>query len=168
MAEEAADLGREVAALQAGGCWACDGGTPPFLHHLSTADQTVFIAHLMAGRLRAAIGMVADAAMRCGIRDAPTLLASGRVRLRKGGRVEFLAHRVPPELGVVLSHALPAEIQRAELARVLRKGGRIQQWGMRDAVTLPQLSQRDVTAILQSWPYKSRAGRPRAELNREQ
>ena len=170
--EEAADLGREVAILQADGIWVGDGVAASFLAHLSPVDQRTFIALLAAGRLRMAIGLVADGAMRCGIRDAPAMFASNRVKIMPGPPgmepVEYQPQRIPPHVGVIFSYALGAGIQRAELARVLRKGGRIQQWGMRNPVIIPPLSKRDTDEILKLWPMRSRAGNPGRARQREQ
>jgi hypothetical protein len=136
------------------------------LGHLSLADQQQFIAHLKAGRLRMAISMVVDGAVRYGIREASALFASGRVKNVRGSdgkvHVQFQPPRVPPDTMVVVCYAKAAQVQRAELARVLQRGGVIQLWNMPCPVTLPPLSKRDTDKILTRWPHRSRRGRPRA------
>jgi hypothetical protein len=131
---------------------------------LSKEDQLIFVAHLAEGRLRKAISMVADGALRCGIREAPAWIASGRVKIKSHpsghARVEFQPQRIPPNIGVILSYALASKVSRSEMVRVLRKGGSIKMWNMREPVEMPRLSMRDINDTLRLWPYKSRAGNP--------
>ena len=162
---EAADIQREIHARENGEVFVADAGYH-FLGYVGPHKNAEFIAHLMNGRLRAAMQRVADGAFRIGISEAHRLFAEGRVKGIKGkpsgmGYVEFHPQRIPPQIGIILSYAIHQKVQRAELVRVLRKGGKVQLWGMRSAVIMPPLSQQDVNDILSNWPYRSKRGRPR-------
>ena len=76
LADEAADLNREVEALAAGGSFAMDAHGGMFLQFLGMDGQRVFIAHLMAGHLRQAISMVATGAFECGMAEGRRQLGS--------------------------------------------------------------------------------------------
>ena len=160
--DEAADIARQVEITLSGGIWVGDGPAPFFLGHLDADGQRAFVAHLKAGRLRAAIGMIADGAFRCGVRDAPALLASGRAQIvnsAKGpAKVIFMPQRVPAEIGVILSYADDAKVPRAELSRALRKGGNVRLGRMTSTVSMKALSKRDVDAFLATYPHRSKAG----------
>jgi hypothetical protein len=162
--EEAEDLAREIEAMKPDGPgWVSDGQQPHFLGHLDFEEKKAFIEHLRAGRLRAAIGMVANNAFRCGVRDGPALLSSGRAKVvrrpKKMDTVEYLPQRVSPYVGAILSYAMHQKVMRAELVGVLKKGGKIKLWGMRQEVEINPMSMRDINECLALWPFKDGRGR---------
>ena len=163
--EEAEDLAREVEAMRPGGPgWSGDGPGHHFLGHLSDEEQAVFITHLRAGRLRDAIQMVANNAYKFGIVSGPKLTGERRVKLITDHtgfvNIKFNPQRIPENVGIILSHAFYNKVPRSVLGKVLRKGGKIQAWGMPEFQNVRKISQRDVNGLLKSWPWRSKARNP--------
>jgi hypothetical protein len=167
LAEELKDIASEIEAKRAGYVWCSDGGNgSSILGHLGPDGAERFVDLLRSGRLRAAVEMVADAAFRCGLREARRLYGANRIAIDPDGNgglgsVTIKPQKIPPEAGVVYSHGMGAKLPRAQMDALLKKGGIIKIGNMKQAIHLPPIGKNDREAMLKGWPFGPKPGRPR-------
>lgn len=142
--EEAEDLAREVETLQSGGVWIRDISTDvPFLGYLSSENKAALIAHLRAGKLRDALGLVAMASYNFGLKNAPIVWSDQKKNTPA-------VRRKKEVFDAIILDAWRKKLMRAAVERLLKAKG---------------ASQYEVNHRLGLWPWRGN-GRPR-KLPRE-
>ena len=169
LAEELEDIAREIAAKRAGHVWCSDGGNgSSIVGHLGFEGAERFVELMRSGRLRAAVEAVAEAAFLCGIREARGLYGAKRIKIDPDGNngfgsVTIKPQKIPPEIGIVYSCGRGANLARAEMDSLLKKGGIIKIGTMKQGIRLPPIGKNDREALLKGWPFGPKRGRPRKQ-----
>lgn len=148
--EESEDIALEIEAKRKNQAFALNAETQPFLEHLNDEGKKRFIEHLQAGRLRAAIGMIARGAFLCGVRDGQKLLAGRRARIIERpehpdrlATVE-LQEVSTPEIDAKIKHCRTTGMTRAQTMAALRNAG---------------VSKRQADSLTRTWNLRGKRGR---------